>query len=255
MRTLVVRCADWPVVAAGVPLDEPVAVFHANRVVASSPAARAQDIALHQRRREAQARCPSLVVLDHDPARDARVFEPVVAVLDALTPRVEIVRPGLVAFPTRGPSRFFGGDQALAESAFAVISHALVGSHDSGGLASAPNRHRIGADASVDGGAAGQAQVQVGIADGVFAAALAAETARPVRVVPPGGTPGFLAPLPMATLDRPELVDVLGRLGLRTLVALAALPERDVLARFGSDGLAAWRLAGGLDERPPALAP
>jgi len=255
VRTLVVRCTDWPVVAAGVALDVPAAVVHANRVVATSPSAREHDVVLHQRRREAQSRCPALVVLDHDPSRDARAFEPIVATLDALTPRVEITRPGQVAFPTRGPSRFFGGDQALAERAFAVISHALVGSPDPGDLASAPNRHRIGADASVDGGAAGQAQVQVGIADGVFAAALAAETARPVRVVPPGGTPGFLAPLPMATLDRPELVDVLGRLGLRTLGALAALPERDVLARFGTDGLAAWRLAGGLDERPPALAP
>ncbi|MEO6317389.1 MAG: DNA polymerase Y family protein, partial [Acidimicrobiales bacterium] len=147
--------------------------------------------------------------------------------LDGITPRVEIVRPGLVAFPTRGPSRFFGGDEALAARAHAVVAEAL----------------------------GERGQVSVGIADGIFAATLAAETAQPVRVVPPGGTPGFLAPLPMATLDRPELVDVLGRLGLRTLGVLAALPERHVLARFGSDGLAAWRLAGGLDERPPALAP
>ena len=95
----------------------------------------------------------------------------------------------------------------------------------------------------------------MGIADGPFAAALAAEVARPTAVIPPGGTPAFLAPLPAATLDRPELVDVLGRLGLRTLGALAALPERDVLARFGREGQAAWRLAAGLDERPPALAP
>ena len=62
VRTLVVHCADWPIVAAGVPLDEPAAVVYANRVVASSPAARAHDITLHQRRREAQARCPSVVV-------------------------------------------------------------------------------------------------------------------------------------------------------------------------------------------------
>ena len=105
VRTLVVRCADWPIVAAGVPLDEPAAVLHANRVVATSPAARAHDVVQHQRRREAQSRCPSLVVLDHDPARDARVFEPIVGALDALTPRVEITEPGQVAFPTRGPSR------------------------------------------------------------------------------------------------------------------------------------------------------
>jgi protein ImuB len=227
VRTLVVRSADWPIVAAGVALDEPAAVFHANRVTATSPAARAHDIALHQRRREAQSRCPALVVLDHDPARDARAFEPIVAALDALTPRIEITLPGQVAFPTRGPSRFFGGDDALVVRAHALVSAAL----------------------------AGRGTVTAGIADGSFAAALAALAARPTQVVPPGGTPGFLAPLPAATLDRPDLVDVLDRLGLRTLGALAALPERDVLARFGGEGQVAWRLARGLDERPPALAP
>lgn len=227
VRTLVVRCADWPIVAAGVALDVPAAVFHANRVMATSPAARAHDIVRHQRRREAQSRCPSLVVLDHDPARDARAFEPLVATLDALTPRVEITLPGQVAFPTRGPSRFFGGDEALVARAQIIVSDAL----------------------------AGRGSVRVGVADGPFAAALAARAARPTAVVPPGDTPAFLASLPMATLDRPELVDVLGRLGLRTLGALAALPAPDVLARFGWEGQAAWRLAGGLDEHPPALAP
>jgi len=236
VRMLVVRCADWPIVAAGVALDVPAAVFRANRVVATSPAARQHDITCHQRRREAQSRCPSLVVLDHDPARDARAFEPIVATLDALTPRVEITLPGQVAFPTRGPSRFFGGDEALVARAHAIVSTALVES-------TASTRRRIDPD------------VRVGIADGPFAAALAARAARPIAVIPPDGSPSFLAPLPMAALDRPELGDVLGRLGLRTLGALAALPERDVLARFGRDGLAAWRLAGGLDEHPPALAP
>jgi len=227
VRTLVVRCADWPIVAAGVALDVPAAVVYANRVVATSPAARQHDVVQHQRRREAQSRCPALEVLDHDPARDARIFEPIVAALDALTPRVEIALPGQVAFPTRGPSRFFGGDDALMAQAHTIVSEALG---ERGGC-------------------------QVGIADGPFAAVLAAQAARPTMVIAPGGTPAFLMPLPMATLDRPELVDVLGRLGLRTLGALAALPERDVLARFGAEGREAWRLASGLDERPPALAP
>jgi protein ImuB len=235
VRTLVARCADWPVVAAGIPLDQPAAVFHANRVVATSPAARAADVVLHQRRRDAQSRCPQLVVLDHDPARDARVFEPVVAALDALTPRVEITVPGRVAFPTRGPSRFFGGDEALVARAQAILDEAL--------------RELAGT------GAPG---CRVGIADGPFAAALAAGATRadrPTLVVAPGATPAFLAGLPIATLDRPELVDVLRRLGLTSLGDLAALPERSVLARFGADGLEAWRLASGIDERPPATGP
>jgi protein ImuB len=223
---LVVQCDDWPVVAAGVPLDVPAAVVHANRVVATSPAARAEDVVLHQRRREAQSRCPQLVVLDHDPARDARAFEPVVATLDAITPRVEITAPGQVAFPTRGPARFFGGDDALAARTQATIAAALDGP-----------------------------PCRTGIADGPFAAALAAARGRPTLVVPPGATPAFLAALPVAALDRPELVDVLRRLGLHRLGDLAALPAADVLARFGADGLLAWRLASGMDERPPAVGP
>ncbi len=78
-----------------------------------------------------------------------------------------------------------------------------------------------------------------------------------MRVVPVGATPRFLAPLPVAVLDRagladgPGLIDVLTRLGLRTLGAVAALPGADLVARFGLDGQAAHRLARGLDERPP----
>src|SRR5688572_21856590 len=202
VRTLVVWCPDWPVVAAGVSLDVPAAVFHANRVVATSPAARAQDIARHHRRREAQARCPSLLVLDRDLDRDARAFEPVVGALDVLTPRVEITEPGRVAFPTRGPSRFFGGDDALADRTHAVVVEAL--------------------------GRRGTAQV--GVADGIFAATLAAMAEEPIRVVPPGWSADFLAGWPVATLDRPELTDVWVRLGLTTLGAVAALTEADVLA-------------------------
>ncbi|NNH06805.1 DNA polymerase Y family protein, partial [Cellulomonas fimi] len=49
-----------------------------------------------------------------------------------------------------------------------------------------------------------------------------------------------------------ELVDLLHRLGLRTLGQLAALPPADVHARFGRLGAWAQTLARGDDERPPA---
>src|SRR5947209_15649775 len=146
IRTLVLRCPDWPVLAAGVPLEQPAAVLFANRVVASSPAARREGVDVGLRRREAQSRCPELLVLDHDPARDARAFEPVAAALEALTPRIEITEPGRCAFPTRGPARYFGGDDALAARARALAT-AVVGD---------------------------RAAVTIGIADGPFAAGLAA---------------------------------------------------------------------------------
>ncbi|HEY2813539.1 MAG TPA: DNA polymerase Y family protein [Acidimicrobiales bacterium] len=226
VRTLAVRCPDWPVVAAGAALDEPAAVFFANRVVASSPAARDAGVDVGLRRRESQRRCPELAVLDHDPGRDARAFEPVVAALDELTPRIEVSVPGQCAFPTRGPARYFGGDDALAQRARSLAVEAVEG----------------------------RVPVHVGIADGPFAAALAA-VADPPCVVPRGASAPFLSPLPLGTLERPDLVDVLHRLGLRTLGDLAALPATDVLARFGNEGALAHRLASGLDERAPDTRP
>ena len=69
------------------------------------------------------------------------------------------------------------------------------------------------------------------MADGLFAAVLAA---RRDLVVPAGGTPAFLAPLPVGILGRPELAELLDRLGIRTLGEFAALPDAHVLGRFGS---------------------
>jgi protein ImuB len=221
-RMLVVWCPDWPVVAAGAPPADPVAVVHANRVVACSPAARDEGVRPGLRRREAQTRCPGLELLAHDPARDARAFEPVLVAVEALTPWVEVLRPGECAFPARGAARHHGGEPALAAAVTAAVHAALGGPPPS---------------------------CRVGIADGTFAAGLAA---RRRTVVPPGGSRGFLAPFPVATLDRPDLADLLARLGLRTLGDLAALPGVDLATRFGPEGSRAHRLASGLDEWPRA---
>jgi len=231
VRTLVVWCPDWAVVAAGAAADEPAAVVRANRVLAATPAARHEGVVSGQRRREAQGRCPALVVHEHDEARDARAFAAVAAALERYTPRIELSQPGTAAFPTRGPSRYFGGDTALSGAVATTVDEVLW-----------------------EWGWAGTAGV--GVADGPFAAALAARSAAPgAQVVEPGGAPAFLAPLPVTALDRPDLADVLVRLGLRTLGAFGALDPADVVARFGADGRVAHRLARGLDERPPATAP
>jgi len=241
-RVLAVWCPDWSVAAAGRAPHEPVLVLHANRVVSASAAARADGVVCGLRRREAQGRCPAAEVMTHDPARDARAFEPVVTALEALTPRIEVADPGRCGFATRGPSRYFGGDGALARRAGAVVTEALLHT----GLASS---------------------VAVGVADGMFAAGLAAAHAHAVvdgavagpgwYIVAPGEGPGFLEGWPISELqavlgDGPALVDVWRRLGLRTLGDLAALPSADMLARFGPDGAEAHRLARGLDARPLA---
>ncbi|AXB46934.1 DNA polymerase Y family protein [Amycolatopsis albispora] len=226
-RTLVLWCPDWPVVAAcaaeSVPPDRPAAVFSGNRVVACSALARADGVRRGMRRRDAQSRCPELVVFGVEPERDARFFEEVAVAVEELVVGVEVVRPGIVAMPVTGAAGYFGGEARLAEL--------LV--------------DQVAARAGVE--------CQVGIADGLFAATLAAHRA---ALVEPGATAAFLAPLDIRVLDQPgadraDLVDLLRRLGLRTLGAFAALTTREVLSRFGADGEIAHRLAAGRSERPP----
>ncbi|KAA2264627.1 DNA polymerase Y family protein [Solihabitans fulvus] len=231
-QTLVVWCPDWPVVAAaaeaGLPPQIPVAVLAANRVIACSAVARAEGVARDMSKRPAQARCPELVVFEDDQGRDARLFEPVAAAVEDLAPGIEVYRPGVVAVPARGPAGYFGGAEAAAER---LVDHVA---------------------------AAAGVECQVGVAGGLFAATLAAHRG---LVVPDGDTAAFLAPLGIGELDQPaerrgkgrtELVDLLRRLGLRTLGAFAAVPERDVASRFGGPAVLAHRLARGLEERPPA---
>ncbi|WP_307836656.1 DNA polymerase Y family protein [Paractinoplanes durhamensis] len=224
MRTLLVWCPDWPVTAAeivdGVPAAGPVAVLRENRVIACSEAARQDGVRRGLRRREAQSRSPRLVVVDHDPGRDARAFEPVVAAVEEVAVGVEVIRPGACALAARGPARYFGGEEAAAERIVEQIAEVCA------------------------------VESQVGIADGVFAAGLAA---RDGRVLGDGETVAFLAGMPISALERPELVDLLKRLGVKTLGDFAALPAGDVLTRFGFDGALAHRLASGRDHRPLAV--
>ncbi len=240
-RLGVLWCPHWPVVVAGAPGVEPVVVVHANRVVAHSLAAGAEGIAVGQRRREAQARCPSVRIVQHDPAREARAFEQVVQAVGAMVPRVEITEPGTLTFMSRGPSRYFGGDAAMA---LAVTRTATEAATRAAGLSLAA----VGS-------------FGLGIADGRFAAGIAARRAarrgEPV-VIEPGqpATAEFLAPLPVRLLSvvagvPADLVHLLTRLGLHRLGALAALPAAEVGARFGPLGQFAHRLAGGGDDRLP----
>ncbi|MEV4534902.1 DNA polymerase Y family protein [Asanoa sp. NPDC049518] len=223
-RTAVLWCPDWPVIAAeivdGVPATGAVAVLHANRVVAASEAARGEGVRRGLRKREAQSRCPGLVVVDHDPARDARAFEPVVAAVEEMVAGVEVVRPGLCGFAARGPARYFGGEEPAAER---IVEHVAQ---------------------------ACGVESQIGVADGGFAAGLAA---REGLIVASGETVAFLAARPVEALARPALTELLRRLGITTLGAFAGLGRGDVLARFGFDAALAHRLASGGDERPLAV--
>lgn len=228
-RSLVMWLPDWPVLAyrreAARPprIDTPVAVFENNVVVACSAAARAQGVRRGQRRRDAQALCPSLVVIAADPVRDARVFAPVVALIEEHAPGVQIVRPGLCALRARGPARYYGGEDAAART----LVRLLV--------------------------AEGFTDARVSVADGVFTAEHAARVTRvdePVLVVPGGQAAAFLAPLPVTALDDPDLASLLARLGVHTLGEFAAMPVERVRERFAERGARLHALASGRDSQP-----
>jgi protein ImuB len=154
-------------------------------------------------------------------AEGARAFEQVVAAVEELCPRVEVLYPGACAIGARGPARYFGGEEALARKIIDAVARR--------GFA-----------------------CQAGVADGVFAAQLAAraEGLDAALIVAPGETPAFLAPHPVSTLEDPELADLLPRLGIGTLGEFAALPAIEAGNRFGAQGALAHRLARGLDPRP-----
>jgi protein ImuB len=156
----------------------------------------------------------------------------VVAKVELLTSAVEVLCPGALALATRGPSRYFGGDLALAEKVADLIDDVT-----------------------------GQGGSRVGVADGLFTASLAASTPGEdglgpaggrVAVIPPGGSRSWLVPHSVKALGREyeDLADLLVRLGIVTLGDLAALPRPSVSARFGALGQSAHRLASGLEDRP-----
>ena len=154
-------------------------------------------------------RCPDL--LDEDEDGDVRrLFARVVEAVESYCPWVTTVRPGICTLPARGPARYFGGEGTLVQMVAETASTLTT--------------------------------VEVGVADGLFAAVLAA---RAGIIVPAGGTADFLAPFSVSVLGQPDLAELLDRLGIRTLGDFAALPESHVLGRFGSDGIAGHRVAGG----------
>ena len=229
VRVVSVWCGQWPAVASGAAAGDLVGIVDAGRVVAATPAALATGVTPGQRRRQAQARCAALELRPLDARQVATAFAPVVAAVSSLTPRVEVPYPGSCHFDARGPTRYFGGEDALAQRVATVVDGVLA-----------------------DRGWPGWSRV--GLADGpTTAGVVARHLAAPVEVVPPGGAAARLADLPVACVlgDQPGVASLLGRLGVDTVGAFAALGPVEVLGRFGSGVATAHAVARGVD--PGAL--
>ncbi len=95
--------------------------------------------------------------------------------------------------------------------------------------------------------------VRLGWGMGKFVAWVAASRSKPDNavIVPVGGEKTFLASQPISALPLdPDTHRRLRQLGIRTLGALAALPEEAVTAQFGAMGRRLWRLAAGRIAEP-----
>ena len=167
---------------------------------------------------EALSTCPSLVLVEQDPAAVEEEWERMLRRLEDAGLAVESVEPGCAYFDTKGVERLAGGLRS-------VLRRALD--------AAGPEWHP-----------------RVGAARRRFTALAAASIAPPCRavVVDDGEEALFLEPLPLDLLPlAPERRRELSELGIRRLGELARLPRSSVADRLGTDGVAAWSQAAGED--------
>ncbi len=190
---------------------------------------------------EALSRCPKLALVPPDPERAEEAWEATLARLEGIGAAVESQYAGEAFFAADGLLTMCGG------SVEGVLRRALRAIGGPARLGAGPSRLTA------------------------YAAALAMPTRRGRRrrsptgaggtarggfvVVSESGTREFLAPLPITLLHRrlPDawqrvtIPETLARLGIATLGELASLPDDAVADRFGEPGLAAMRMARGIE--------
>lgn len=204
--------------------------------MATSAGARARGIARGMALTEAKALAADLVALLWDDERIARAALAVTTALLAASPRVAWKKThGRTDARTHGEGIWWV---------------------DAAGLG---NETKLARKLVTIAGGLGYGPARAGIAGSAIAAYAATYSSRRTRrqapapaVIPPGTDAGYLEPFPVTLLDMDDdLAGTLRSLGLTTLGQLAALDADEVEARFGPEGLAAHRLARGLDSRGP----
>jgi protein ImuB len=178
---------------------------------------------------EALAICPSLVLVEQDPAEAEQMWEQIVRRLEGEGFAVEPAAPGCLYMETRGLERLYGGVNAVLRRALAAVGP--------------------------------EWDARAGAAERKFAALAAASVARAGQALVVAGenAPAFLSPLPLTLLPLDEERSAeLESLGLRSIGQLASLPGAAVAERLGPEGRRAWDLARGggktrvRPRRPPA---
>ena len=199
------------------------------------------------RRRHAQALCPDIEIVAHQPNRDRNAFDAVVRVVNELVPLIEVSEPGLIVFAARGPSRYMGGDEMMALKIVEALK-TLVSSELLIGVGVADSRlaAHIAASASASNSASNLASSN----SNLFVP----------YVVEPDQTNEWLAPQSVRVLSEfaninRETISLLERLGLNTLRDICALSESVLAGRFGELGFELHRLARGDEQHQLVVVP
>ena len=232
------RCLDWSAVVAAKTSNSPCAVVYGQRVVSRSVAAMHYGVQVGMRRRHAQGLCPDLEIAAYQPDRDRRAFNTVVRTINEIVPLIEVSEPGVIVFATRGPSRYFGGDEPMANKIVQALRTSIVA----------------------------DSQFGVGVADSRLAAHIAAHISAQNKtkapfIVEPEKTKVWLAQKSVRVLSEfanisSETVSLLERLGLNTLQDVSKISESVLAGRFGELGVELHRLARGDEQHPlAAVAP
>ena len=164
--------------------------------------------------------CSALRLIEPDPVHYDERFANLLSTLNEVSPVVEPAELGLVYLGTDGLEGIFGAPQKIVE----VIKRMLEGWN-----------------------------VRLGWGVGKFTAWVAASRAKPGEavIVPAGAEGKFLASQPISVLPLDsDTHRRLRQLGIRTLGALAAIPEAAITAQFGAVGRRLWRLAAGRIAEP-----
>jgi len=182
--------------------------------------------------------CPALKLCEPDPVHYDGEFSRLLAALSHVSPVIEPAELGRGFVGTDGLEGIYGTPEKIVEAIqLRIVDFEL----------------RIGNENAESAIHNPKFAIRVGWARGKFVSWVAATRAKSGEavIVPVGGEAKFLASQPISVL--PLDLDThrrLRQLGLKTLGALAALPEEAVASQFGATGRRLWRLAAGRVSEP-----
>ncbi|HXL08363.1 MAG TPA: hypothetical protein VN964_15685 [Gemmatimonadales bacterium] len=206
------------------------------RVWQLSPLARRAGVKPGMTVSQAIGLCPALKLCEPDPVHYDAQFSRLLAALGQVSPVIEPAELGRAYVGTDGLEGLYGAPEKIVEAIKCGMRNAECGTAQESPLACSAFPLPRSA-------------FRVGWGIGKFVSWVAATRAKPGEavIVPVGGEAKFLASQPLAAL--PLDTDThrrLRQLGIRTLGALAALPEEAIVSQFGRAGRRLWLLAAGL---------